>query len=197
MIKSVHVFALAISAMAVVACHEKNDSSNIITTRKPAKEIRKETQSVGDYSQSRVIDWKGSAFTVAVERKADKSLPLVDDGTGNKYYDNRITVSITGSDGNDVFSKVFTKADFAGHVEKEYLETGALLGVVFDRVEGDCAYFAASIGSPDNMSDDFVPLVVRLNYGSRQMKIYRDTTLDTDNGEKKESEPVDDDEDGV
>lgn len=176
------VLVMGAATLLLVACGEKENTNNIIT-RKPVKVVRKSTQRVGDYAQSRVVDWHGSVFTVSVERKADTSLPLVDDGMGNNYYDNRVSVRVTGKDGRDVFSRVFTKADFGKYVDSEYVSRSALLGVVFDRVEGDCIYFAASVGSPDKMSDDYVPLVVRLAYGGKQPTIYKDTVLDTGNGE--------------
>ena len=116
-------------------------------------------------------------------------MPAVDDGTGNKYYDNSITLRVTGKDGIDVLKRVFTKQDFAKYVGEDYLKNNVLLGVVFDRVDNDYIYFAASVGAPDKMSDEYIPLVVRFSYNNHNIDIYKDTTLDTAN-----SDDVDDSE---
>lgn len=40
---------------------------------------------------------------------------------------------------------------------------GALLGIVYVKAEGDYLYFAASVGSPDVTSDEYVPLVLKIS----------------------------------
>ncbi len=88
---------------------------------------------------------------------------------------------VTGKDGIDVLKRVFTKEDFGKYVGEDYLKNNVLLGVVFDKVDNDYIYFAASVGSPDKMSDEFIPLVVRFSYANHNLDIYKDTTLDTAN----------------
>ena len=142
-----------------------------------------------------------------VERKADESLPLADDGQGNKYYDNRITVKIVRKDGSEFFNRTFVKEDFSAYVDALYKKNSALLGIVLDRAEADYLVFAASVGSPDKMSDEYVPLVMKVSrFGD--VKISKDTQLDTmsegseDNNttsNEPNTEPADydEDEDGV
>lgn len=55
----------------------------------------------------------------------------------------------TGKDGKDLLRRDFTKDDFRKYVGDEYAKNNVLLGVVFDRVDDDFIYFAASVGSPD------------------------------------------------
>lgn len=192
--------------MGVVACKEKKQSDVIITT-KPVPEAKKPTQKVGDYETTTPVDWVGSTYQVLVERKADESLPLADDGQGNKYYDNRITVKIVRKDGSEFFNRTFVKEDFSAYVDALYKKNSALLGIVLDRAEADCLVFAASVGSPDKMSDEYVPLVMKVSrFGD--VKISKDTQLDTmsegseDNNatsNEPNTEPADydEDEDGV
>ena len=149
----------------------------------------------------------GSTYQVLVERKADESLPLADDGQGNKYYDNRITVKIIRKDGSEFFNRTFVKEDFSAYVDALYKKNSALLGIVLDRAEADYLVFAASVGSPDKMSDEYVPLVMKVSrFGD--VKISKDTQLDTmsegseDNNatsNEPNTEPADydEDEDGV
>ena len=192
--------------MGVVACKEKKQNDVIITT-KPVPEAKKPTQKVGDYETTTPVDWVGSTYQVLVERKADESLPLADDGQGNKYYDNRITVKIIRKDGSEFFNRTFVKEDFSAYVDALYKKNSALLGIVLDRAEADHLVFAASVGSPDKMSDEYVPLVMKVSrFGD--VKISKDTQLDTmsegseDNNatsNEPNTEPADydEDEDGV
>jgi hypothetical protein len=192
--------------MGVVACKEKKQTDVIITT-KPVPEAKKPTQKVGDYETTTPVDWVGSTYQVLVERKADESLPLADDGQGNKYYDNRITVKIVRKDGSEFFNRTFVKEDFSAYVDALYKKNSALLGIVLDRAEADYLVFAASVGSPDKMSDEYVPLVMKVSrFGD--VKISKDTQLDTmsegseDNhatSNEPNTEPADydEDEDGV
>lgn len=54
------------------------------------------------------------------------------------------------------------------------------MGLVFDRSDDDNLYFAGSVGSPDQESDDYVPVLVVVNRKG-EMKIQRDTELDVHN----------------
>ncbi len=179
--KKIYLFlAFGVTSVLLVACGEKKQSDDIVM-RRPAQQAVKPTQHIGDYSQNRQFDYDGCSYTVAVERKADSSLPVVDDGSGNKYYDNTVHVRITKQDGKDVFDRVFKKSDFLSHIDDSYSKNAALLGVVFDRAEKDAIYFAASVGSPDKTSDEYVPLVVRISYNGELLGISEDTVLDTAN----------------
>lgn len=69
---------------------------------------------------------------------------------------------------------------------------GALLGIVYVKAEGDYLYFAASVGSPDVTSDEYVPLVLKISrMGS--ISISKDEKLDTN----ASAEDEEDEEDGV
>ena len=64
-------------------------------------------------------------------------------------------------------------------VDAEYLKKSALLGIVFDRVDGNNIVFAASVGQPDVLSDDYVPMLVTVSR-SGNVTISKDTRLDSD-----------------
>ena len=158
---------------ALSSCEsKKKENKNIITT-KPVTKVKKGTQSMSDYAQSRVIEWLGK------------------DEQGNEYYDNRITVTITRKDGSVFFKRTFTKTDFAQYAKGRYGRDGALLGVVFNTIKNDALLFAASVGSPDNMSDNFVPIVVRISR-TGAVSMSEDTAIDTGT-----DAPIDDDDEGV
>lgn len=189
---SVSVAVLSMASAMFSACSSSPKSNDIIA-KKPEKVVKKSTQKVGDYAQTRKVQWLGAEYTVSVERKADTSLPLVADEQGNKYYDNRITLIIKRPDGTEFFHRTFSKNDFTAYVGDDE-NNGALLGVVFDRAEGANLYFAASVGSPDNMSDEYVPLVLRIER-SGNVVISKDTQLDTSGDMDSEDELSE--EDGV
>lgn len=175
------------------SCKEKKQETNIIATK--PKIVKKNTPlSMSNYKQSMQFQWLGNQYNVEVERSANRELPLTDDGLGNKYYDNEIKLRIIRKDNTEFFNRIFTKADFSQYVDESYCKHGALLGIVFDKVEGNDVYFAVSVGSPDSMSDEYVPLVMKISkLGSVTIK--KDTQLDTNNIEETGGSTPD--EDGV
>ena len=197
---AITLIVAALATITIVSCKEKKTSEHIITT-KPVEEAKKPTQEIGNYDMTTPVDWVGSTYQVVVERKADHSLPLADDGQGNKYFDNRISLKILRKDGSVFFSRIFTKDDFSRYVDALYQKNSALLGIVLDRAETDHLIFAASVGSPDKMSDEYVPLVMKISrFGD--VSISKDTQMDTGSidsgGEQPASNEItEEDEDGV
>ena len=172
-----HLLALVTMSVAIclASCGGKKEKTDIIA-RKPIVVRAKETRAMGDHRESRKVQWIGASYTVDTEFKADKSPPLISDGE-QKYYDNRATVKILRKDGTVFFNRTFSKADFINQIDASYKD-GALLGVVYDKCDGDHMYFAASVGSPDKSSDEYVPLVVKISrFGDVSIK--KDATLDT------------------
>lgn len=175
--------AVVLGVGLLAGCKDKPKTDTIIA-KKPVVAAKKSIQRVGDYEQSRQFAWNGQTYTVKVVRKADASLPIIDDGDGNRYYDNRVQVTITRPDGSNFFNREFTKNDFTPYMDEHY-RSGALLGVVFDCVEDGVLRFAASVGSPDQTSDEYVPLVMQINRMG-ETSVTRDTSLDTVGDEEEQ-----------
>ena len=197
--KILYAFAFSVILLGVVSCDEKPKKDIIITKMPPKTEVSKDPLQVGDYSQSRHVDWVGSTYTVEVNRQADSTLTIVKDDNGQRYYDNKITVKIIRKDGSEFFNRAFTKKDFDGYVDALYKKNSVLLGIVLDKADEDNIYMAASVGSPDKSSDEFVPLIVKI---SRMgvVTISKDTELDTSNddpatekGDNQQKESEEDD----
>lgn len=153
---------IAAAAFAFSACSEKKPSKDIIakkTVRKaPAAPVKMQ-----DYDHRDAVEWQGKQYTVNISRRADTSLPMITDDTGNKYYDNKITVRVTRPDGTVFFDKTFGKADFSSVISEKYMKKSALLGIVVDHTDDSSLVLAASVGAPDVLSDDYVPLLITLS----------------------------------
>ena len=154
-----------VAVLILTSCKEKKNTG-IIITKKPVAAAHRQIMK-----------------TVETKRVADPSLPVIADGD-TKYYDNRITVRILRADGSEFFNRTFTKSDFSSYVGKTYAN-GALVGIVLDRAEGDNLLFAASVGSPDKMSDEYIPLLMKVSRQGR-ITISKDTQLDTGSDEASE-----------
>ena len=173
----------AVAALALSACGEKKTTGDIIA-KKPEAKAASGPVKMQDSRYMEEVKWKDKSCYVSIVRRADTSLPVITDDTGAKYYDNVIDVTIEAhkEDGaayesKPIFQKTFSKKDFASQVTEKYLEKSALLGIVFDHVEGDNIVFAASVGHPDVLSDDQVPMLVTVSHLG-QMAITKDTRTD-------------------
>lgn len=168
-----------LAALFLAGCSEKKNDSNIITrkveARKPSAPIRMQ-----DYSQSREFSLAGTPLVADIVRTADSSLAMVSDESGQKFVDNRISLTIKRADGSVFFQKEFTKSIFETWLDDDYMTTGVLEGLVFDRVDGSVVRFAASVSHPQ--TDEYIPLVVSIS-NTGAMAVARDTQLDTGSNE--------------
>ena len=102
---------------------------------------------------------------------------MVEYENGKKAYDNRIRLEVKRKDGSVFFTREFTKKDFERYVDDITKKRGVLLGIVLDRADEDNLIFGASVGSPDVLSDEYVPMELILNrMGSVTIK--KSTQLD-------------------
>ena len=164
--------------LLLTGCSQKKKSDDIIATKpevvKPQAPIRMQ-----EYKQTTDVAWLGKNYQVEVHRVADDSLKMVKDENGQKFVDNRISVKEMRSDGSVFFSRSFTKAAFESYLNNDYRQTGVLEGLVYDKVEGNNLFFAASVSHPQ--TDEYIPLVVSVsNFG--EVGIRLDTDLDTNGG---------------
>lgn len=181
------------------SCSEKK-RSDVIIAPKPQAPKPKKTQKMSEYEQARDVEWLGSTYKVIVKRVADADLPLAQGDDNTKYFDNKITVRILRKDGTEFFNRTFLKADFTGYLDEHTKSSGALLGLVFVEADGNNLSFAASVGSPDVTSDEYVPLVVKISRMGA-VSVGKDTQLDTggddESDEQKGKEKTSSDEDEV
>lgn len=194
-----YILMTTLLAGMLCGCAEKKKSDIIIAPKPVAKTAKKLTQKMSNYEQARDVEWLGATYKVVVKRECDPSLPLVTLDENNKYYDNKITIHILRKDGTEFFNQSFTKAAFDAYLDNHTKESGALLGIVYVKADGDNLCFAASVGSPDVTSDEYVPLVLKISRMGA-VGISKDQLLDTDGDDsqqKKSSSVSDDEEDEI
>ena len=166
--------SILIASLLLASCGKKKQTNDIIVrnieTPKPQAPIRMQ-----DYRQITDVQWLGKQYQVEVVRATSDSLPMVKDEVGQKFVDNRITLKVIRQDGTVFCTKTFTKAAFNGCLDDDYRKTGIIEGFVFDKVEGNQLYFAASVSHPQ--TDEYIPIVVSLsNFG--EVGITRDNTIE-------------------
>lgn len=173
--KRLHLSILALAGLLLFSCSKKQESP-VIIIKKPQIVKPGKPQKMGDYTHSTGVNWVGNHYTVETHMQAVDSLPLASDGS-RRYYDNSVRVRIVRADGTDFFNRTFYKRTFKDYVEQSFYDGGALLGILFVRVEGNNLVFAASVGNPDKSSDEYVPIILKINnFGN--VSIARDTKPD-------------------
>lgn len=146
---------ITLLSMFLVSCSKKTETKDIIVPP-PVEEAKKGTQMMPQTTQNHEIEWLGNKYKIAIIRSVNKDLPKVNDENGVEYFDNEISVRITRHDGSDFFNRTFRKSDFSSRISGTGFEdSGALLGIVYDKIENNKLVFAISVGSPEISSDEF------------------------------------------
>lgn len=170
-------FAAVLCLFGMASCGEKKKTNDIITTKVVAP-APKAPAKMQVYERAESVEWDGEKYTVTVKRSVDNDAPVFSDDNGNKCHENMVSLVVARGDGSEFFRREFRKSSFSQYVDGSYLAKSTILGVAFDRVEGGKLLFVASVGCPDQLSDDFVPIILSLSKsGELQMKKGQD--LDT------------------
>ena len=192
--KKIQLLAALLIAVIAISCGKKKESKDIIV---PTVEVVKPKApiSMQPYNQQQEVKWLDKSYQVFIDRVADDSLRMVQDETGQKFVDNRITLRVIRADGSVFFKKVFTKSSFDAQLDDDYRQTGILEGLVFDKVDGNNLIFAGSVCHPQ--TDEYIPLVVTVsNFGNVTIK--RDDQMDTNSTQEQQAQENQvTDEDGV
>ena len=174
--KVIPFLLLAGILMMVPGCKEKKKPADIMITKYVPKTLVAPIRMPAEVRTNQV-EWLGHTYSVAIERLAADSLPVVKDETGQEFVDNKITLVIKRADGTVFFRKVFTKASFASYLTDTYNQKALLSSMIFHEVDGNELEFAASVSMPDS-DDEFIPLEISVNK-DKGIQIERDATLDT------------------
>lgn len=169
---------------ALTACGSKSNegaATDKDTTATPA--LVNEPYAESSLSNNDTVSLAGDLYHVNVSRSADKSLPVVTDELGTRFYDNRVRVAVRRSNGDMVFEREFTKADFQPHLSDKENAVMVLLGMAYDasRSTPTSLCFGAAVGQPG--IDEGPAFVVRLSLDGNDVKIARDNNQDTTGAE--------------
>lgn len=165
---------IACALMAFVSCKKKVQDDNIIVDKVVTKKIEA-NQRMEDSEQNGSFQWiKGMSYRYTIQRTASDSLAHVVNHD-IPYSDNSITLSIKREDGSIFFTKTFTKENFSPVLPKQFMESGVLLSMSFNKTVDNEAFFVVSVGSPDENNEEFcyAQLVID-NFGNTHAEAYND-----------------------
>lgn len=167
---------LVASILMLNACKEKKQSEDIITDRYVPK-VTQDPIAMEQDRQDSHATWQGKNYQITIERVPDDSLAMVADENGQKYIDNRITLTIRQDSGTTFFHRSFTKASFASYVDEVFSRNGLLASIRFDEVDNAGLEFNVVVGMPDAIDDLYMPLEMTID---RQggIHIERDNDMD-------------------
>lgn len=152
MLRTIIIASLAL--VCIVSCKKKEQAEDIIV-EKVIEKPQSGPESMSEDTQTGSVTWiSNSEYSYTITRKADKELPTVKNHD-KVYYDNSIDVVINRADGSQFFEKKFSKTNFAPALPKEFKENGVLLGISFEKAEGNYLLFVVSVGSPDETNEEF------------------------------------------
>ncbi len=184
-----HIFCITIAALMLasttVSCKkEKRQEEDIIVDRIVEKP-HNTTERMPSYERTGEVTWVGGAnYKYTITRQVDEALDVVTNHDQN-YYDNSITLTVTRADGSEFFSKTFTKTNFAPAVPQSTLSSGVLLGMAFEKTNGNNLRFVVSIGSPDESYEEFYYVIMNLNnFGATSAEKY--STQDANDRQEEE-----------
>ncbi|MDO4931363.1 MAG: DUF4738 domain-containing protein [Prevotellaceae bacterium] len=164
-----HITILTLlAATALTSCKsEKKAEEDIIVERIVEKPQSKKAERMEGDERNGSTKWIGGAeYTFNIIRQPNDSLPKVENH-GRTYHDNSIRLTVHRSDGTVFFQKTFTKDNFAPVLPSQFKEHGVLLGMNFEKAEGNNLRFIVSVGSPDDSNEEFTYAVMNLNnYGA-------------------------------
>lgn len=151
-----------LTLLALSSCKEKQEKTDEIIIEKVVDKPQNDAISSPEKNSSGSVKWvNGDTYRYSIKIAADDELQQVRNGE-TTYKDNSARLTILRSDGSEFFNSSFTKNSFTGLLSSDMKEHGSLIGFSFDHADESKLYFVASIGSPDESSEEFtlVQLIV-------------------------------------
>lgn len=111
---------------------------------------------MNEYNLTDSVPVGSHVYVYTIHREADDSLKMVIDENGDKFVDNYYELSVT-KDGQEFFSKRFTKAAFAAQLDDSFRQNGILDGFRFISDKEGKLLFGVCVSFPESdMSSPFV-----------------------------------------
>lgn len=177
MTHTTHILLATLALACCLACKEKPRTGDIIVPKPQPVKADNTVRKMSDVRTSHKAQWRGATCDIGILRTAADSLPTVrDENTGKVYADN--TVAITIRHAGATRTHHIAKADFRAHLTPDYYAHSILLGLVFTSADAQGLHFAASVGAPDELDDDYTPFLIDIDAQGR-VSIAKDDRLDT------------------
>lgn len=156
------IYTLMMTAAALVlttgCSKEKKDNDYYKIPKQTEAPADTAVHAMENHNQEEVLSWNNSQYRLYVHREAIDSMPVVHTSEGVKYKDNRIRIKILRRDSSVFFNQAFTKNSFKDILTPQFQKNGALLNLVYAGSDNDHLFFAGSVGDPDELSDEMIPL---------------------------------------
>lgn len=160
------LFTVLMAAAFMMSCEKEKKSTvhnNIIVPPREEKVVDTLVHKMNTTENEETVRWLGSSYKVTVRRHTSDSLSVVTDNNGKRYRNNVIKMKITRADGSVFFEKNFTKNLFDSYVDEAYLSKNVILGLVFNDADASGLHFLGSVGSPDELSEEYIPFIVTIS----------------------------------
>lgn len=177
-IKKISVLG-ACAIFMLSSCGEKKSNVNVEALRTEQQQAVAGTPyAEPELKNSSTAKLGGRTYQITVERRADTSLPVVTDELGNRFYDNRVEVSIL-RDGQSFLQRSYTKDAFSDFLSASDKQGTVLLGMAFDadRSDSRAIRLGAQIGQVG--VEEGPAFVVEIPLGGGAPSIVRDSNQDT------------------
>mgnify|MGYP002859272237 CR=1 FL=1 len=162
--KLLNIILLAAAVAIIGSCKDKKHvNTDIITTD---YEIPQPVAPIAMDTASKHFDAttaSGQPYGIDIVRMPADTLPMVADAIGQKYIDNRVSVTITKGNGEQVFARKFTKASFAEWLNDDYRTNALLQDITFYGAEKDNLVLTAVVNAPDAAEDESINLMLTVS----------------------------------
>lgn len=108
-------------------------------------------------------------YSWTIDRVSCDSLDIVEDDMGYRYVDNMVKI-LLHRNGAVVFSRTFTKADFAHLLDRDFYAHSILDGCRFMQVEDGMVVFSLTVSYPDSDMSQPFKLYVASDGSTRMVK---------------------------
>lgn len=167
------ILLFSCSLILLFSCKkQKSETQEFIPTEQTVDEVH----SLPDYAYTDSLMQGSHKVIYTITSRTDDELPLVVDEDGVRFKDIRYNLLIT-KDGQTLFERSFTKADFKSSISSDFQKYGIMGGLRFNHAEDGKLYFNTCVSYPD--SDMSCPFILTIGPDG-SYTITPDTTVNDD-----------------
>lgn len=167
------ISTLLAAVLTLAACSSPSKPQEAAADADSAAQMSGPQPSSSDLQLADTLKLGDHTFVVSIQRRTDKALPTVEDEMGTTFYDNSVDVGIR-RDGEQVFTRTFTKDDFAASLPEKDTQRGVLLGMALDGGSSTASgvVLTAQVGEP-GLEDEATAFSITVTSGRNEPLIRR------------------------